>query len=39
MGFILEKADDIKSIEILTSDVVDNVDESIEKAKNIKIDL
>lgn len=39
MGFILEKADDIKSIEILTSDVVDNEDESIEKAKNIKIVL
>lgn len=39
MGFILENADDIKSVEILTSDVVSNKEESIEKAKNIKIDF
>ncbi|WP_018393465.1 DUF4352 domain-containing protein [Bacillus sp. 37MA] len=39
MGFILENTDDIKSIEILTSDVVNNKDVSVEKAKNITIDL
>jgi hypothetical protein len=39
MGFILENTNDIKSIEILTSDVLNNVDESIEKAKTIKVDI
>ncbi|WP_050179568.1 membrane lipoprotein lipid attachment site-containing protein [Domibacillus robiginosus] len=39
MGFIVEKAHEVKAIEILTSDVVNSTDESIEKAKNIKIDL
>ncbi|MCZ8538225.1 membrane lipoprotein lipid attachment site-containing protein [Paenisporosarcina quisquiliarum] len=39
MGFILENTNDIKSIEILTSDVLNNVDESIEKAKTIKEDI
>lgn len=39
MGFILENTHDIKSIEILTSDVLNNVDESVEKAKTIKVDI
>ena len=39
IGFIVENTDDIKSIEILTSDVVNNEDESIEKAKTIKVDM
>ncbi|MGE6487059.1 DUF4352 domain-containing protein [Paenisporosarcina sp. NPDC076898] len=39
MGFILENTSDIKSIEFLTSDVLNNVDESVEKAKTIKVDI
>lgn len=39
MGFILENTNEIKSIEILTSDVLNNVDESVEKAKTIKVEI
>ncbi|EPD53802.1 hypothetical protein HMPREF1210_00625 [Paenisporosarcina sp. HGH0030] len=39
MGFILENTNDIKSIEILTSDVLDGVGEHVEKAKTIKLDI
>ena len=39
LGFILENTNDIKSIEILTSDVLNNVDESIEKPKTLKVDI
>ncbi|WP_050182634.1 DUF4352 domain-containing protein [Domibacillus robiginosus] len=39
MGFVLSNTDTIKSIEILTSDLVNSTGESIEKAKNINIDL
>lgn len=39
MGFILENTNDIKSIEILTSDVLDSLGENVEKAKTIKLDI
>ena len=39
LGFILEDTVEIKWVELLTSDVVNKKDESIEKAKNIKIDF
>lgn len=39
MGFILENTNDIKSIEILTSDVLDGMGENVEKAKTIKLDI
>ncbi|KAB2328491.1 DUF4352 domain-containing protein [Cytobacillus depressus] len=39
LGFILEDTDEITWVELLTSDVVNKKDESIEKAKNIKLDF
>jgi hypothetical protein len=39
MGFILENTNDIKSIEILTSDVLDGVGKNVEKAKTIELEI
>ena len=39
MGFILENTNDLKSIEILTSDVLDVMGENVEKAKTITLDI
>lgn len=39
MGFILENTTDLKSIEILTSDVLDGMGENVEKAKTITLDI
>ena len=39
LGYILKDTNEIKWVELLTSDVVNKNEESIAKAKNIKIDL